>query len=77
MADSAQKAEDPEIDIENEKVRKAFSMDAEDVLACLDVDPHGGLTSQDVEERQARFGENRLRKSRSKSAFSILLRQFN
>jgi len=48
---------------------------ARDVLAALDATPEG-LAEAEVEQRRRRFGPNRLRELRSRSALAILVDQF-
>ncbi|SMX36477.1 cation-translocating P-type ATPase [Maliponia aquimaris] len=51
-------------------------MDADEVAAQLGAAPGTGLTTQEALARKARFGPNRLRAQKAKSAVVILLHQF-
>ncbi|MFO7976204.1 MAG: HAD-IC family P-type ATPase, partial [Candidatus Hydrogenedentota bacterium] len=52
------------------------SRKAKEVLEELKVDPERGLESQEVTNRQARWGKNELEQAKTKSAWTILLDQF-
>jgi len=47
-----------------------------DVIAALDTDPKTGLTSDEVERRQSRFGPNRIEEVRPVRWYQVLGRQF-
>lgn len=53
----------------------AWARDAESVLEALE-STTDGLTTADVESRRRQYGANRLRKAQSRSAWSILIAQF-
>lgn len=42
----------------------------------LQVDPDQGLSSEEARQRRERFGPNRLRKARQRSAWKIFIEQF-
>lgn len=54
----------------------AASRPADNVLEELGVDPAAGLGNSEVSTRRRRFGTNRLREARRRSAWHILLEQF-
>lgn len=54
-----------------------WSMAAEDVLARLDVNPDQGLSGSEVQQRREKAGRNRLRTRGRRSAWQILIEQFD
>jgi len=46
------------------------------VLSRFDISPGKGLTSRQVKERRRKYGRNRLRESKPKSAWAIFIDQF-
>lgn len=54
----------------------SHSKKGEELLQELNVSPETGLTSAQVAELQAKFGENRLREKKKKSTFRRFLDQF-
>ncbi len=52
------------------------SQKAEDVLAALSTDPRTGLAVNEVSERLAKYGENRLREKKKKTNFQRFIDQF-
>ncbi len=59
-----------------EAAEMAASQPAGDVLEELGVDPTVGLGRSEVRTHRRRFGTNRLREARRRSAWRILLEQF-
>jgi cation-transporting ATPase F len=55
----------------------AFSHKINDILSLLSVDPHTGLTNEQVKENQEKFGKNSIVHKKSVSQFVIFLQQFN
>ena len=53
-----------------------WTREPEELLRQLDVDPGQGLNRREAETRRQRYGANRIRKKESKSAWTILLNQF-
>ena len=54
----------------------AHSQDREQLITELNTNPETGLTSAQVAELQAKFGENRLREKKKKSTFQRFIDQF-
>ncbi len=54
----------------------AHSQDRDALLSELNVTPESGLTAAEVSERQAQYGENRLREKKKKSTLQRFLDQF-
>ncbi len=59
-----------------QKLNDAHALSAEDVLGALGVRPDQGLTSAEAERRIGLYGQNRLRRIKQKSVWSIFLDQF-
>ena len=57
-------------------VSAAWGLSAEEVAIRLGVDPARGLSSGEVAARRRRYGENRLREVRPRSAWNIWFRQW-
>ena len=55
----------------------AYDMPVQELAQTLGVDPQMGLTAQEVETRLKAQGPNRLRQQKKKSAWAILVHQFN
>ncbi|MFO7983634.1 MAG: cation-transporting P-type ATPase [Desulfuromonadales bacterium] len=55
---------------------RPWSQSADKVLSSLDVDPNEGLSEEQVQEYRKRYGPNRLKESRSRSAWKIFIDQF-
>lgn len=53
-----------------------YSRDPDEVLKALEVDPDLGLGQDEVRQRLDRHGPNKLRETKSRSAWTILLDQF-
>ncbi len=53
------------------------ALDADVVVATLDVDPHLGLRADQVEARRAAHGRNELRQATAPSTRELLVRQFD
>jgi Ca2+-transporting ATPase len=58
------------------KLERPWSRAAQQVTEALGVDPDRGLDAAAVHERRARYGPNRLREARRRSAWRILFDQF-
>ena len=58
-------------------LRVAYSHQIGEILTSLSVDPHTGLSSEQVKENQAKFGKNSIVHKKSVSQFVIFLQQFN
>ncbi|MCB1056590.1 MAG: cation-transporting P-type ATPase, partial [Acidobacteria bacterium] len=56
-------------------VPAAWARPATEVAGVLEVDPAAGLSRAEVAERRRRYGENRLREARRRTAFEILFAQ--
>ena len=54
-----------------------YALSAEEAAAALDCDLEQGLTSEQVRERQARYGPNELQEAPGRSFWQMLLDQFN
>ena len=54
----------------------AHSQDRETLISALHTDPEAGLTSAQVAELQAKFGENRLREKKKKTTLQRFIDQF-
>jgi Ca2+-transporting ATPase len=67
-------AHDRKASIETQPEWHALEISA--LSSMLDVDPHIGLTSVQVNERQQRYGRNVLQKIQSRSAWRLLIDQF-
>ena len=63
----------PTIQIELEE---ATSLDSQTILQRLSVEASQGLNPSDVQQRRQKYGENRLRKFKRRSAWQILIAQF-
>ncbi|MFO7783429.1 MAG: cation-transporting P-type ATPase [Desulfatiglandales bacterium] len=61
---------------ENTSQHAPWAMDFEKVLSGLRVDPDKGLIDEEVKKRRDRYGMNRVRKTRQRSAWEILADQF-
>lgn len=59
-----------------EQITEYWLEDAEQVLAKWNVDLDQGLTQEKVEKHRQKYGSNRLRNYKAKSAWTILLEQF-
>ncbi|PKV50633.1 Ca2+-transporting ATPase [Aquimarina sp. MAR_2010_214] len=57
-------------------IKNPHNILAQDVLLQLDADPENGLSTTDVQKRQAIYGENKLKRKRAKSGWLILVEQF-
>lgn len=55
---------------------RPWSQSADEVLKSFDVEPHKGLSEGQVHGRLKRYGPNRLKESRSRSAWKIFIDQF-
>ncbi len=55
---------------------KPYSMDVNSVVENLSSSVSSGLTNEQVEERQARYGENKLKEKKKKSLFRKFFEQF-
>ena len=55
----------------------AYDMPVQELAQTLGVDPQMGLTAHEVETRLKAQGPNRLRQQKKKSAWAILVHQFN
>ena len=55
----------------------AHSMNIEEITKVLDTDLESGLTEKEAQARILKFGKNELIKEKGKSAWQILLDQFN
>ncbi|MDD2739474.1 MAG: cation-transporting P-type ATPase, partial [Methylomonas lenta] len=53
------------------------SLSSDALLSVLDTDLKQGLSENEAEQRLAQYGQNRLTPPRGKSAFKLLLSQFN
>lgn len=58
------------------EIEQPWSKPIEEVLRILEVDGAAGLDVDEVAARMTRYGRNRLRAIRKKSAWRILLDQF-
>ncbi len=56
--------------------RSPWMLSVESITEKLSVDPREGLSGNEVKERRSTFGANRIRHSKGKSAWKILLDQF-
>ncbi len=68
---SDQRKGDTEVEIE-----QPWTASWDSVAEALDVDPEIGLSEDEVARRRERYGRNRLREAESKSAWAILIEQF-
>ncbi len=50
--------------------------DAKEVLNSLSTDPKSGLASEEVSDRQAKYGPNKLREKKKKTTFQRFMDQF-
>jgi len=57
-------------------LKKPFAQSPKEILASLQVAPEKGLSARQVAKRRRRFGKNRLRTRRARSALGILADQF-
>lgn len=55
---------------------EVFSQTKEEFIKGMDVNPKKGLTPEQVQERQERYGPNQLRESKKKTVFMMFLDQF-
>ncbi|MGC9358399.1 MAG: cation-transporting P-type ATPase, partial [Anaerolineae bacterium] len=55
---------------------KPWTTPWEEVVEALDVDPGTGLSADEVERRQQRYGPNRLREAEQRGVWEILVEQF-
>ena len=55
---------------------KHFNLTKEQVVKNFDVIPAKGLSTTEVKTRQKKYGPNRLREAKEKSAFLVFLNQF-
>ena len=53
-----------------------WSLSIEEVVKKLKTDPQKGLSGEEVEKRQKKFGKNKLPQEKPLSAFKIFLEQF-
>ena len=53
-----------------------WTIKVDDLLKELDVSPDKGLTTDDVKSRRKKYGANRLRETKSRSMWAILVDQF-
>ncbi len=58
------------------RISAPWAASVEEVLEGYGVEPERGLSSEDVSQRRAEFGKNRLERVERESTLSILLRQF-
>jgi Ca2+-transporting ATPase len=56
---------------------EAYRLPIEHILDDLDVTPDKGLSAAEVKQRRRLYGNNRLRRTKRKSVWTILLNQFN
>lgn len=57
-------------------VDSPWSRSPEDVLKALEVSPESGLGCSEAERRRKKYGSNRVRGAKSKSAWAVLADQF-
>jgi Ca2+-transporting ATPase len=57
-------------------INAPWTLSGQDILHRLKSDPEKGLTDSEAKKRRKRFGANRLREVKTKSAWTILLNQF-
>ncbi|MCH4822953.1 cation-transporting P-type ATPase [Gramella lutea] len=57
-------------------LKNAYNLSVKEVIDRLQSDPDNGLSSNAVNERLKRFGENKLTRNKPKTAWQILLDQF-
>ena len=62
--------------ITSQVVKTPSARPADEVLAELQVDPAQGLSRREIRTRRKRYGANRLRETRRRSSWKILLDQF-
>ncbi len=65
----------PEADAGN-GVQKPWALSADEVIDALDVPVDEGLDEGEVQQRRERYGQNRLRSAKKRSALDILVEQF-
>ncbi len=59
-----------------ERTRKPWSREIDDLLHTLQIDSDGGLSRREAEKRLEQFGPNRIREGKSRGRWEILLDQF-
>ncbi|MDZ7806447.1 MAG: cation-transporting P-type ATPase [Gracilimonas sp.] len=60
----------------SEDSESVFAIDTEEVLRKFEVDRELGLNEETVKLRREQFGNNKLRKHKSRSIWSVLVSQF-
>jgi len=56
--------------------KSAYRLEAAEVLRLLEVDPHNGLTQQQIQKNRAKYGRNEIPVPPGSSFFQLLLSQF-
>lgn len=70
------KQDKPAPDKHNEAPAHAHAKSADEVLQDFGVDPKNGLSRREAEQQLERYGPNKLRQARTRSAWRIFLDQF-